>query len=289
MRVALFFALLITFASPSASQTVIPAIYAQDIVTDGIITVNEWLSSSTISISAPGNSIKVHVAYDSLYLYVLYYGKLESANTLFPELLLDINNSKSNAWENDDWWFHVSATDCENQGAYGVYTNCAVTQTHWIGAPNFNVGPPITDTVEMAIEWSKIGFDPFSGNDLGISLLASNTANLWYGWPATYNRNNPSSWGILDFTVNLTGIKNSLSQEEFIIYPNPSACTVTFNNLSAHIEGTLHIVNILGETVYQEQIRSTKFEMEFNTKGVFEASFIDKSGKVISRKKLLIN
>lgn len=284
----LFISVFVSFTS-LAAQTVIPAVYNNSVVADGVVSAGEWGQSSSLTIAAPGNTITYKVAYDANKLYVLCYGKLESANALFPEVLLDVNNSKSSTWENDDWWFHVSATDCESQGVYGSYTNCAVTQPNWIGMPNFSPGLPNTDTVEIAISWTKINFDPQSGNDLGVSLLCTNTFNAWHIWPTGSNRNNPSTWGILDFNVVTTGVSEAGRDNGIEVFPNPISngdFYLTIKGASPAAYAT--VVDLSGRTIRQLNPGENRIALDGIEKGVYQIIVNDVAKGITYQGKLIV-
>ncbi len=171
------------------------------ITIDGHLAVNEWRYAHSIKIGiSSADSILVLYKHDMNVMYFAYAGKLESSNALFPEVLVDPQNAKSSAWTSDQWWLHVSATDCENKGGYGVYSNCAVTQPGWEGGPNFTSGAPYTDTVEIKIPFSKTGFDIVTQDSMGIALLVTNTFSIFRLFPYTANRNIPSTWTTATFS-----------------------------------------------------------------------------------------
>src|SRR5688572_2663346 len=94
-------------------------------VMDGAVNSGEWSDADSVTINISASvECKVLFKHDCSNLYLAYLDNLESMAALFPEVLIDVNNSKSASWEADDWWFHVSATDCYYQGAYAVYSNC---------------------------------------------------------------------------------------------------------------------------------------------------------------------
>ena len=161
---------------------------------DGAMQPAEWATASKtyIGVSAT-DSVQVLMKHDGIAFYFAFTGKLESANMLFPEILFDPQLQRTTSWINGQWWFHVSATDCEYNGSYGVYTSCLAVQPDWVGAPNFAPGTPLSDTVEIRIAYSKIGFS--AGQDsLGMALVVTNTASIWKLWPASADKYAPNTW-----------------------------------------------------------------------------------------------
>ncbi len=195
--------------SPSlkAQWTAKPLSFTEDsIQIDGQLNEQSWAFADPVWIVNGSDSIKIRTLYNNANLYFAFTGKLESANALFPEILIDADNQRAATWQTNDWWFHVSATDCENKGAYGVYNNCLLVQPGWRGVPNFSPGMPMTDTVEIAIPLSKLETTIQAGNTMNISVLVTNTFSIYRHWPATADRNNPSTWGTLSFVFQ-TGLQ----------------------------------------------------------------------------------
>lgn len=220
---------------------------------DGIITAGEWSGAGeeiiTLSASA---EVKILYLHSDTALCFAYLGHLESAMR-FPEIYIDPDNSKSAAWEGDDWWFHVSATDCESQGAPSVYTHCNLIQPGWQGVPNISPGNPLTDTVEICIPFSKIGNGLSPGDTIGISFAVTNTFNAWNYWPAGAGINSPATWGS---AVICSGGLGTLptGYDPAGVYPNP--CRDYF-----HIRGELppdglhcSILNSIGMVLLHEQL-----------------------------------
>jgi hypothetical protein len=178
------------------SQPILFPFSASPVTLDGTLSPGEWTGagSSAIYVNST-DSVTIRYKHDGTAMYFAFTGKLESAGTLFPEIVFDPQLQSSSSWVGGQWWFHVSATDCENNGAYGVYTNCLPVQREWNGAPNFTAGPPLTDTVEIRIPFSKISYDPASASQLGVAFVVTNTMSLWRLWPSGADKDIPSTWG----------------------------------------------------------------------------------------------
>lgn len=220
---------------------------------DGEIQNLEWQPASRVPIfQANGDTTWVLLQHDQQNLYVAFYGRLESGQVVFPEILIDVNNPQSLAWEPDDWWFHVSATDCDYQGAYGNFDSCSVQRPTWQAVPNFSAGAPNTDTVEIKIPFSKINysFSPF--DTLGLSLMVSNTVNVFDTWPATANRQMPSTWEKVIMFPWLSLEEKSHSGYDF--YPNPASDFLELTYRAAQGQVHVQIYDLYGHLLKQQQV-----------------------------------
>lgn len=212
-----------------SGQAVLLIPYANTPTIDGLNAPGEWDAAGLVEIPILNNSKKVEVRFmhDSANLHIAFWGNLESSNVRFPEVLLDINYDKSASWHSDDWWFHVSATDCEFQGQYGNYVNCQVERPNWKAEKNFSPGLPKTDTVEIQIPFGTLGIDIQNIDTIGIAFLVTNTASAWEYWPLTANRNVPSTWSNAIFNGN-GAVKTSEpdTRNLVLVFPNPTTGVV---------------------------------------------------------------
>ena len=217
-------AMLVTFSGLLFSQSTTLCIpYSTPAVIDGVISSGEWTGADSVQIMINNfKKVTVLIKHDSTALYFAYLNHLESSMR-FPEILLDINNDKSNTWQNDDWWFHVSATDCESNGMPANYSNCLVVQQNWEAVPNMVSGLPNTDTIEIKIPFFKAGIDLTVHDTIGIAFDVTNTVNAWNYWPAGANINTPSTWAQAVFCLAVTGLSPATERKETILFPNPSS------------------------------------------------------------------
>lgn len=229
--------------------------HASTPIIDGTLSSGEWEGADTISISILGGAqeVKVLFMHDSANLHFAYLGNLESVSARYPEVLLDIDNDKSSSWEDDDWWFHVSATDCEYQGQHSNYDSCMAVRPNWTANSNFAAGPPITDTVEIQIPFATIGLDINTVDTIGISLEVTNTFSAWEHWPSSAVLGDPSTWANAVFRQeNVTGI-DELERGELKVYPNPSDGRFTIEFPHSHSSSRdISIVDIRGREVFNE-------------------------------------
>lgn len=130
---------------------------------DGTVTGGEWEDAVEYSIDyeAMGEAI-VRLKHDGQHLYFLYRFILSNRTVLsFPEIYIDSLLNGGETWQSDDWWFHVSGTDCVSRGKPDDYKNCRIQHDDWSAVPNFKLGGK-TEPVflfEIAIPFSKIGIE----------------------------------------------------------------------------------------------------------------------------------
>lgn len=217
---------------------------------DGQVNASEWQHADSVKVGlSPTDTVTVFFKHDMQNIYFAFCGPLESysLSALYPEVLFDPQLTKSNSWQSGQWWFHVSATDCEHEGAYGINTNCQAVQPGWEGAPNQIPGPPDTDSIEMKIPYSKIGFNAVTQYDMGMAFVLTNTNNLFYMWPPTADKDVPSTWSdtkIIKFPV---GTQNVDAGKRSSVYPNPATDELRIDGLSNG--GYVKLTDALGRVV----------------------------------------
>lgn len=164
---------------------------------DGQVEPGEWQDAGVATFSI-GEDLGVAVLYKhdgaNLYLAYVYEGN-DSGALAFPEVLIDPERDRSSGWLQDDWWFHVSGSDCEASGSYGVYTNCAIEHPDWSGKPNFEMSPnpPPLNEFEMRIPLGKLGIAV--GDTLGIAFTVEYVPDRRGVWPAEAEVASPDTWG----------------------------------------------------------------------------------------------
>lgn len=195
-RLLFCFAILSVAAPNVHSQGTIDIPFATTPSVDGVVSPGEWIDANSKPIVlGSGDKVSVLFKHNGQSLFFAYQGNLESA-IRFPEILLDVLNNKSTEWDENDWWFHASATDCEFQGDHSTYTNCEVEKTGWRAAPNMTQGGDATDTIEIEIPFALIGIDAAKlPATIGLSLEVTNTFSAWEHWPSTAAIDDPSTWG----------------------------------------------------------------------------------------------
>lgn len=220
MKSILLFLGLGLFTTPLFSQSLnIPCSLAPTL--DGTIDSVEWARSDTaiISIMNGNNTVDVLVQHDNVSLFIAFMGNLQST-IRFPEVLIDVNNDKSQSWAAEDAWFHVSATDCESFGLPSNYDSCQLVRPNWTAIPNMIAGGPTVDTIEIEIPFSTIGIQ--TGDTIGLAFDVTNTATFWEYWPSGASINNPSTWGTAILS-NCDPIgRDEYENFPFSLFPNPA-------------------------------------------------------------------
>lgn len=169
---------------------------SSNINADGIIETSEWASADSVLIEISGSTpVTVKYKHDGTNLLFAFINLPGGMNTGFPEINIDVKNDKTENWSSDDYWFHVSATDCFAIGKPSDYANCKTVQPNWLAAPNFENGKPFPKAVEIQIPFSTLNFAlDNKGKAIGICFDVSNTATYWEHWPAKATYKKPASW-----------------------------------------------------------------------------------------------
>ncbi|MDH4158432.1 MAG: hypothetical protein OEW00_14270, partial [candidate division Zixibacteria bacterium] len=183
---------------PTSIVSVLEIPYGSSVVVDGNIVSDEWGDAAVRQFQV-GSLIVVTVMakHDGANLLVAYnYQFVQQEYLCVPEVLIDTENDKSENWMSDDWWFHVSATDCDANGTYNVWNGCSVVQPDWEGVPNFEMvpEPPRLDTFEVRIPFTKIGVTV--GDTIGLALRAECVSSIYGYWPAGATIESPATWSI---------------------------------------------------------------------------------------------
>lgn len=266
------------------STLIIP--YGSRPIIDGQKSIGEWEDGDSTRLAINANtSVMVYYKHDSANLHIAFAGNLQAA-MLFPEILLDINHSQSTAWELDDWWFHVSATDCDYQGIYGNYDSCQVVRPHWTAANNFTTTSMI-ELVEIQIPFSTIQVDIHQVDTVGLSFVLTNTFSNWEHWPPSANRMSPATWGNAVFsTATPTALPTVEHQSSKpLVYPNPSTGTFMLMPPPKMDAYKVVLYDVLGTVVYvMDSEGSHEQEMHLNVeKGLYTLEFKNKEKRWIEK------
>lgn len=259
LSILLFLAL---FTNNLCGQELLHLPYGTTPTIDGTFAPNEWDDADSVHIDIIGNTkrVKVLFKHDSVHLHVAFLRNLESVNARYPEIMIDVNNAKSALWQADDWWFHVSATDCEYKGHHSNYDSCAIVRPNWTAAGNFAMGPPVTDTVEIQIPFQTIGLVPLLQSTFGLSFEVTNTFSAWDHWPRSAQLNLPYTWANATFDPPpTTSVLERAKVSEFKLYPNPTVGSFTLDLKHSDLVGGLEltVMNILGDVVHVENLTQT--------------------------------
>ena len=181
------------------SPTHIPSGHA--IVPDGKLSPGEWDDAASTEISIqPDWKVRVRFKHDDQNIYFLFEQVKHGKERLYPEILLDPHNLRSERWEKGQWWLHVSYNLCEGDGEPNVYTRNGVFQcAHQKEGWEANNPPSAeTEAIEVRVSFSKLGIQPSPGMRLGLALAITDASGdrnqKWFFWPPTATVRSPRSW-----------------------------------------------------------------------------------------------
>ena len=165
---------------------------------DGIFGPAEWEGSATVQMEAGHGTIEVHVhlVHDGQQLYLAFeYVENPHDELIFPEILISPSGVRTDEWADVDWWFHVSATNCDAQGTYDDYSRCAYMRPLWLGRPNYPTrGYQAVHATEIRIPFSMVGIEP--GRPFGLALSVDCYPSETRGyWPDGASVSSPATWG----------------------------------------------------------------------------------------------
>jgi hypothetical protein len=167
------------------------------IVADGVIGDAEWQDAKILFVNLSESvRVKVLAKHDGTNLLAAFISDLNPNRTLFmPELVVDTSLDRAVSWQADDWWFHVSASDCQSNGRWGDYSTCRVVQPDWVGVPNYPMNDPspaLIERFEIRIPLSKLGLA--AGDTCGLAFTVEFVSDQRAIWPPTAGMSQPRTW-----------------------------------------------------------------------------------------------
>ncbi|MEI6090657.1 MAG: T9SS type A sorting domain-containing protein [bacterium] len=219
----------------------------KSVTIDGCFSKGEWSDADSVDLLLGGNYyVRIFYKHDGANLLFAFCDNLKIAQYQFrfPEVLFDINNTKTTTWDTEDHWFHVSATDCNSKGKPKDYTNCLLVQPDWLAEKNF-MDANFNDTVEISIPFTKLGINPEQNKIFGIAFDVTDTQTFWVFYPATATMNKPSTWADAEI-ISGNGI-NDEENNSILIYPNPANNYIEIRKPTDDSE--IRIFNSIGECV----------------------------------------
>jgi hypothetical protein len=188
-------------AAPNLSEIHIPRGGA--IAVDGVKSAGEWDDASMTQFAvAPGWNVRVFAKHDAQYIYFDFEGVTHPGSRLFPEILVDPRNTKSEAWQKGQWWLHVSNNLCEANGAPNAYEKkgkslCAHRMPGWDGN---NPPDERTEIIEVKISFAKLGVVYSPGMKIGLAFdvtdATGKVGQKTHFWPAGAKMDSPKTWGV---------------------------------------------------------------------------------------------
>jgi len=230
---------------------------------DGIIENNEWIDAYQCNIDMNNyGEAKVYIKHDTDVLNFLYLFNIENKSTLcFPEIYIDPELNIGTQWQSDDWWFHVSGTDCSSKGIPDNYDNCRVTQNDWTANPNFAMGNEAVPLFEfeISIPLNKIGIS--TDKSFGMALAG---ALFWTESGKNNERKSlfpgngiteiPSSWGIWELEkVDTPYLNNFFKKLQCFILD--SATVIQAESVTDFINSNINKKSVTSERLGEEGIK----------------------------------
>jgi hypothetical protein len=194
------------FAAAGVMPTALIRIPSDSPITvDGQATVKEWDDSKSVALPVAQNwTVGVRFKHDAKNLYFELGGVKRGSEQLFPEILINPQNRKSEGWEPGEWWLHVSTNLCEGNGEANVYVKnevfqCSHTKPGWAGN---NPPRPDTNVVEVGVSFAKLGLNARAGTRLRIAFNVTNATGdeeqKWFFWPHEARLESPKSWAVAE-------------------------------------------------------------------------------------------
>lgn len=171
---------------------------------DGWIRPGEWADADTLEIEAgPDWMVRVLVKHDGEALYAAFLNLAHGRDERFPEVLLDMAANGGEAWDENDWCFHVSYHACSGRGFYWAYrNNCYPDGEGWHASKY----PLRSDrAIEMRVSFGLVGFATRGSGTFppfGLALAVADSDQMFgfdkphesrYFWPPSASRS-PGSW-----------------------------------------------------------------------------------------------
>lgn len=174
----------------------------KSIVFDGIIENKEWDDASIFTFKQNEFlNAKVFIKHDNQNLLILYlYNNQKDSTYYLPEFFIDTKLNKSKTWEEDDYWFHVSAQDCYSIGKREDYSKCSTADQIWKATPNYPFGNEFKkiDAFEISVPFELLNIK--SGQRIGICFsIAIYPEEMRLNYPNNSNEDIPETW--LELTI----------------------------------------------------------------------------------------
>ncbi len=178
--------------------------YAQHIIqkgnsvnVDGKVEKGEWDDAKEYVFTNPEIAkCRVLLKHDGNNLLMLYLMKeFKDSIIVLPEFFIDSKNNKGVKWENDDYWFHVSAQDCYSIGKREDYSKCKVEGEQWHAVPNYPFGNnwKRIEEIEISVSFEFANLKP--GTEFGLCLsVAIYPENIRKNIPAAASEDKPLTW-----------------------------------------------------------------------------------------------
>lgn len=162
---------------------------------DGIMTPGEWDGAGQVWLQFESDlRVPVYVLRAGGQLFVAFDQLDQGEAALFPEIYIDAANNRADAWDQDDWWFHLSTRQCQGRGLGAIWAQCGGEQA-WQTTDFVTSG----STIEMAIPYTTLALPGPDQSGIGIAFalmrLEPDDSVSRRFWPARSSISQPSTWG----------------------------------------------------------------------------------------------
>lgn len=190
----------------SINRAVLPIPFGPRAAIDGQVSTAEWATANLVRFSfedVRGDSVTANVwlMHDGESLQAAYVFERQGDGIwCAPELFVDSHNDRSATLRSDDWWFHVSGSDCAAAGRFDDYSTCTLSADWETGPKPAERGdePPLR-AFEVRIPFSKLGVS--AGSEIGLGFRIMHSARVsgesiigTAFWPPQGSPDNPSTW-----------------------------------------------------------------------------------------------
>lgn len=164
---------------------------------DGILEPGEWNDAAKfVMIQTPYVNSHVLLKHNNTHFLLAYvFENITDSTITFPELFIDTKLNKGDAWQNDDYWFHVSAQDCYSIGKREDYSKCRTDYTVWRASPNYPFGSAYEkiNAIELSIPFDLIHIKV--GQTIGLCMSVSIfPKDIRINFPPSAHEDKPSTW-----------------------------------------------------------------------------------------------
>jgi hypothetical protein len=191
---------------PSINPAKLPIPFGPGATIDGQVSTGEWATANLVRFSfedVRGDSVTANIWLmhdgESLQAAYVFEGKRDGI-WCAPELFIDSDNDRSPTLRPDDWWFHVSGSDCAAAGRFDDYSTCTWSADWKTGPKPAERGDGARlDAFEVRIPFSKLRVG--AGSEIGLGFQVMHSARVsgeWIigtaFWPPHGSPDSPATW-----------------------------------------------------------------------------------------------
>ena len=221
--------------------------FGTSVTADGLLSDGEWDDAESVVLDLGNDALTILFKHDGENLNFAYEGNI-TANICFPELCFDPNLNLGDSWQSDDSWFHVSATDCHNQGDPEVYDDCMLVQPDWLAAPNYQNNGIIL-FMEIQIPFQKISSTLSSFDELNLTFGCNSPLGSYSLWPESAEILSPETWTILTICEDTFDTEEH-TEEANVSYRINEKGEIEISGKDGELIEEVHIYNLQGSLIH---------------------------------------